>query len=288
MELYVAMSALQTGAQYGLIALGYFLFFRGTTAVNFSMGAYVMVAAMAASWIVSEKAGPVALAASAGLGAAMVLSWITEAGILRPIAARTHAEFGAVLAIIALMFVIEQVTGLAFGRQPLVGAPFVDREIEVGSSAVSSQDILALVVTLATFLAAASWLRHGRYGRMVRAVGDNERAARVLGLPVRRVRTAAVVATGLVCGIAGVLVSAQTPVDFHTHLALSIAGFLAFVIGGAGSAWAPLLGGAILGGIEVLAARFVGGWSRDFVLLALVLLVFTLRPEGLVAIRVRP
>jgi branched-chain amino acid transport system permease protein len=122
---------------------------------------------------------------------------------------------------------------------------------------------------------------------MLRAVGDNAEAARALGLPVRRIRMSAVVATGLVCGAAGVFVAPQAALTYQSHLSCAIMGFLALVLGGTGNAWAPLAGGVLLAMIETVSARALGGAFHDYVLLVLVLVVFSVRPEGLFAIRVR-
>lgn len=287
MEFRVLLAGLETGAFYGLIALGYFLFLRATAAVNFAVGAYVMFAGMTSAYLVVSHGLPQVVGVAAALVAAVVLAWISEDGILQPMLARTRQEFGPVMAIVAFMFVIEQGAGLVYGRAPLRGAELSDALIPVGDGWIEAHDLIALAGSVAIFAAAAAWLKHTGYGRMLRAVGDNAEAAQALGLPVRRIRMAAVVATGLVCGAAGIFVAPQAALTYQSHLPFAIMGFLALVLGGTASAWAPLAGGVLLAMIETVSARTLGGSFRDYVLLALVLVVFSFRPEGLFAIRVR-
>lgn len=287
MELSLVVSGIETGAFYGLVALGYFLFLRATAAVNFAMGAYVMFAGVAYGYLSEDPSTPLVLGLASALGAAVLFAWITEDLILRPMARRARDEFGAVMAIVALMFVIEQLAGLAFGRRPLLGRELLDGALVVGGLVIDYHDLVALVATLGIFAAVAAWLKRGRYGRMLRAVGDNEAAARALGLPVRRVRLVAVIATGLICGLAGILVAPQTALSFQSHLSFAILGFIALVLGGVGTPWAPLVGGMLVAAIEAASARYIGGFARDYVLLALVILVFSFRPEGLFTVRVR-
>jgi branched-chain amino acid transport system permease protein len=218
---------------------------------------------------------------------AIVLMWVAETAILRPILARSNDEFGAVVAIVALMFVIEQLAGVIFGRRPIQGAQLFDAVYVVGDGIVEGRFLWNFVVAVLVVAATAAWLRYGRYGRMLRAAGDNEAAARVLGLPLRRIKFAAVCVTGAVCAVAGVLYVSQMPLNFHSHLAFAIAGFIAFVIGGTGNAWAPLAGGILLGLIEALTLWFLGGGARDYMLLLLVLVVFSVKPEGIFTVRVR-
>ncbi len=287
MEFRVVLAGIETGAFYGLVGLGYFLFLRATTAVNFAMGAYVMFAGMTTAYVVVEQGAPQLLGVLLALASAVLLAWIADDGILRPMLARTREEFGPVMAIVAFMFVIEQAAGLVYGRTPLRGEELISATIVVGDGWIEAHDLVALAGTVVIFAAVAAWLKHGRYGRMLRAVGDNPGAAKALGLPVRRIRLSAVVATGLICGAAGVFVAPQTALTYQSHLSFAILGFLALVLGGTATPWAPLAGGMLLAMIETVSARAIGGAFRDYVLLALVLLVFTFRPEGLFTIRVR-
>src|SRR4051794_342856 len=121
MEFRVLLAGLETGAFYGLIALGYFLFLRATAAVNFAVGAYVMFAGMTSASLVAGHGLPQLAGIAIALLAAVVLAWISEDGILRPMLARTREEFGPVMAIVAFMFVIEQSAGLVYGRAPMRG-----------------------------------------------------------------------------------------------------------------------------------------------------------------------
>ncbi len=287
MELSLLVSCIETGAFYGLVGLGYFLFLRATGVVNFAMGAYVMFAGVAYASFSENPTTSLGLAIICAVSAAVLFAWITEDGILRPMALRVHDEFGAVMAIVALMFVIEQLASLAFGARPLLGRELIEGTAVIGGLAIDFQDLLAVAVTMAIFAVVAIWLKHGRYGRMLRAVGDNEHAARSLGLPVRRVRLVAVLVTGLICGVAGLLAAPQAALSFQSHLSFAILGFIALVLGGVGTPWAPLVGGMLVSAIESASARYIGGFARDYVLLALALTVFSLRPEGLFTIRVR-
>lgn len=287
MNLGILVSGISTGAFYGLIALAYFIFVCATKAVNFAMGAFVMFAAMCSAFLQTSMGFPVPFAMLAAVAAAVALVWVAEAGVLRPIMARTKDEFGAVMAIVALMFVIEQLAGIFFSKRPIIGRPIVDGLIVIGDSFIEYYSIMIVVVTVLVFAGVDLWLRKGRYGRMLRAVGDNEDAARVLGLPIRRIKAAAVAATGLVCAVAGVLFISYAPVNFHSHIGFAVLGFVAFVIGGTGSAWAPLVGGLTLGVIEATSNYLLGGGARDYVLLALVLLIFAFFPAGLFHVRVR-
>lgn len=287
MLLTIVTSGIGMGVLYGLVALGYFLFNQATTAVNFAIGAIVMFSGMTLAFATQDMGAPWIVALFVALALAVLLAWISEAAILRPIMARSNDDFGAVVAIVALMFVIEQLAGVLFGRRAIQGQQLFDAVYFVNDSIIESRFLWNIAVSVIVFFIVATWLKVGRYGRMLRAAGDNEGAARVLGLPIRRIKFAAVFATGSVCAVAGVLYISQAPLNFHSHLTFAVTGFIAFVIGGTGNAWAPLVGGILLGLIEALTIWFLGGGARDYMLLLLVLVVFSIKPEGIFTVRVR-
>lgn len=287
MDLGIFVSGLANGAFYGLIALGYFVFTCATKAVNFAIGAVVVFAALCSAFLQISMGFPAPVAMLTAVTAAVFLIWVSESAVLSTIMSRAKDEFSAVMAIVALMFVIEQLAGILFSKRPLIAKPLVDGLIFVGDSFIEYHSIMILVVAVITFAGVDFWMRKGRYGRMLRAVGDNEDAARILGLPIRRVKGVAVLVTGIVCAVAGTLLVTYAPVNYHSHIGFAVLGFVALVIGGMGSAWAPLAGGLILGVIEATSNYLLGGGARDYVLLALVLFIFAFWPAGLFHVRVR-
>ena len=149
------------------------------------------------------------------------------------------------------------------------------------------QGIMVCLLALLTTVLGAVWLRFGRRGRLLSAIGDNFEAARTLCFPVESVRVLTVVAAGLVAGLAGAMFAAQSPIDFRSGLHLSLVGFIAVVIGGLASIWGSIVGGVLLGVCQSLANWRLGAQWSDYVFLAIVLGVLWIRPQGIFAVRVR-
>jgi branched-chain amino acid transport system permease protein len=133
----------------------------------------------------------------------------------------------------------------------------------------------------------ALWLRLGGTGRLLRAIGDNKQAAAVLGLPVSRARLTAFVLGGLVAAVAGLLYAPKAGVGFETGLTWTLSGFLALVVGGTGTVWAPLVGGLLVGGVEVFVPYYLGSAAPNYVILGIALVFFAFRPEGMFSRRIR-
>lgn len=283
------ISVIASGCFFALIALGLLIVLEGSAVFNFAMGPYAAFSALTSSWLVIEYSVPLAVAVAAGVASAVALSLLTEVLVTRPIERRTAGdELPAIVAIVAALFAIQQFAGWIFGRSPLPGQywtslqPFV-----VGSVVVDPQVVILGCATIVIFGLVATWLRMSRTGRMFRAVGDNQAAARLLGLPVNRIRLAACGVAGAVVGLAGPLVSPQAGVSFQSGLAYTLFGLLALVIGGRGSVWAPLVGGLLLAALQVWSSYWFGAEWLHYTTFIVALAFFAIRPEGIFAQRVR-
>lgn len=289
MPLDLWVSALEVGCFFSLLALSFLLTLEGAAVFNFAIGPYAMAAGLAASWLAGKHGVPTVLALLAGLALAVVLSVATEVVVVKPIERRLGGnDLPALVAVAATLFLIEQSAGTLFGREDLPGLALVHGgPLKIGGLQAGRSQLLLMAVTVAVFAAAAWWLRGTRQGRLLRAVGDNKSAASVLGLPVGRVRITAFVLAGLIAGLAGLLFAPKAGVNFSSGLQWTLWGFLALVIGGTGSVWAPLLGGLLLGFVQIFTPYYLGSASVDYAVLAVAIVFFGFRPNGLLTRKVR-
>jgi branched-chain amino acid transport system permease protein len=103
-----------------------------------------------------------------------------------------------------------------------------------------------------------------------------------MGIPVRLVVTLSFVGSGVLAGIAGVLVAQITgTVDAAFGFNLLIFGFVAAVIGGMGHTWGALIGGIFLGIMEKLVGGYVSTAAEQAIAFALLMIMLAVKPEGL-------
>jgi len=284
-EFSVIWEGLVSGALYGLIGLAYLLILQATRTYNFAVGSFVGFAGVAyATW---GQALPFGVAAGLVLLVSVALATVTDLAVTRPIQGRETGHFGVVLGLTAAFFVIIQVTRQIFSARAVLGGPIVDGAVLVGGTTFTLHSLLTVAVAVALTGAVELWQNYGRRGRLLSAVGDNWDAAVLLCLPVGGIRYLAVGLGGVVCALAGMLLAGASPLSFHSGFGLALTGFLALVVGGAASTWGPLLGGSVIGLTETVGARVIGASIREYLLLLVILIVFRLRPHGLLAKVVR-
>lgn len=288
-DLQLWLSAVEIGAFFGLIALGYQLALIGAGFFNFAIGPYAMTAALSTTWFVIELDFPVLGAAAIGLVIAMVLSGLTELFVVRPVQKRSgKAELPALVAVTAVLFIVQQGAAEVFDRRSLPGQNLVEMgPWQVAGMHVTSTTLLLIAATFVIFIAVSAWMHWTSAGRLLRAVGDNRSAATVLGLPVQRIRLVAFLLSGAIAGVAGILYAPKSGIIFTSGLAWTLVGFIALVIGGTGKTWAPLIGGLILGVIQVFAPYYFGNWGPTTMVLVITLIFFAFRPQGIFVAKVR-
>lgn len=286
-QLWIA--AVEIGAFFALIALAMYLVVIGTDFFNFAMGPYAMAAALAASWLVVQHGAAPWIAIGVGIALALILSVVTEIVVIRPVQRRSgRADLPALVAVTAVLFAVQQLAGTVFGRLPLPGVPLVGIEpVDIAGVTVNGTTITLVVGAAVIFALTTWWLRSSSTGRLLRAVGDNPDAARTLGLPVSRIRLVSFAVAGVIAALAGILFASKSGVQFTSGLSWTLTAFLALVIGGTGRAWAPLIGGLVLGIAQVFAPYYFGASAAQTSILLIALVFFAFRPEGLITRKVR-
>lgn len=288
-QLQLWLSALEMGCFFGLLALAYYLVLVGAGFFNFAIGPYAMVGGLCTSYLVLYEDMNVWAAAAVAITAAAALAVVTELVVVRPVQRRSGGgELPALVAVAAVLFAIQQLAGYLFGYTTLPGQNLLTfAPVTVGETVIQPSSLVLLGFTVVAFAGLALWIRSTRTGRLLRAVGDSTHAARLLGLPVNQIRLVAFVLSGLLAGITGLLFAPKAGVSSLSGLSWALSGFLAMVVGGTGSVWAPLVGGLLLGAVEVFVPYYFGGQSHVYGLLIVALLFFALKPSGLFVRRVR-
>lgn len=288
MPLQVWVSILELASFSSLIALGFFIVLRGADLFMFALGPLAMFAAMFGSFFTIRQGWPLPVALAVGVLISVAVSSLTEVAIVRPIHIRTGGEENpSIIAVVAILFALEQLAGWLFGRTPLPGQQLWRETFTVGGAVVTGQSLLLFLLTLVCFLGVWWWMKASPSGRMLRAVGDNEAAARMIGVPVDRIRLLAFALAGLLAGLAGVIFAAKAGVSFVSGLQWSLAGFLAVIVGGLGSVWAPLAGALIVAGLQTASIYFFGQSVQVYLTFILAFAFFAFRPQGIFQNKVR-
>lgn len=248
--------------------------------VNLAHGVFAMIGGYAAAYLITMVGVPYALALVLAAVVAGSIAYGLEVSIIRRMYHRT--ELDQVLLTIGLVFVGIALAGMLFGNS-LVPVPLPEMlrgATDLGFRVMPTQRIVAAVVGLLSL--AAIWLLFERtmFGIRLRATVDNARAAGELGINTRSVYATAFSMGAALAGLGGVVGAELLPVEPYYPLKYLVLFLAVVAVGGPGSVFGSLIAALLLGTVET-AGKYLAPGFATIALYLVMLLVLSLRPDGL-------
>ena len=280
----ILVSTVVLGSIYGLVAIGMTLIYGILRVLDMSQGSMVMVGGFV-GWAIMTSAGlsPV-LAIVAAFAATFALGVVTQLVSVQPLLGRRGLDFEMITFIttFAVAMVLAnlalQIAGPAQRNVP----PLVEGAVDVYDGvSLTYQSMVMAGVAIAIIAAFALFLRRSRYGIAIRAVAQDLVAARLQGVPIRRVFPLVMGFASSLAGIAGVFLAAQyfaSPGAGEQPLLIAL---IVVVFGGLGSLPGAIIAAYVIGLIQATASTLVGTTWALPILYAVILLVLVVRPQGL-------
>lgn len=281
--LTLLIAGVSVGSIYGLVAIGLNLTFLTTRTLHFGQGSVMMFCAMLTTAIIAAG-WPAWAAAASGIAAIALIMVITEAVAVRP-ALKREGSMGWAVATLGAGIVLQGVAALYFGSQAMAFPDIlfsVTDNITLLGVRISMQYLAVLFLSILLAVGLELLMRRTIWGRAMRAVSmDNELAA-VMGIPVRSIVVASYIGSGILAGIAGIMVAQiGGTVDPAFGFELMTFGFVAAVLGGMGSTMGVLVGGIIIGILQQFVGAYISSSMQHGIAFALLVLVLVVRPEGI-------
>jgi branched-chain amino acid transport system permease protein len=277
-------NALSLGSLYALIAIGYTMVYGILRLINFAHGDVFMLGAYLAFYTVATLVLPwwatflVAVVLTVAFGVAL------ERVAYRPL--RDSPRISVMISAIGASFLIENVAVVVFGGRPKgVTVPDVmNVKLHFGEVSVMSVSLVIPVITFAV-LGVLLWVVHRtRTGMAMRAVSTDLDAARLQAIDVNRIVSFTFGAGSLLAAVGGIMWSYKYPqLNPLMGVMPGLKCFIAAVIGGIGSIHGAVLGGFLLGIIELMTVAFLPTLTgyRDAFAFVLLIGVLLVKPSGL-------
>lgn len=275
----ITVNGIAVGAIYALVALGIVLIYKATEVLNFAHGDLLVLSAFTA-WALITLAGLpfwLALVITAALVAA--LAYGLDAVIIRRIAGQP--QFSGVMLTIALAFMLRGLVSMGFGAESQsYRTPWSGRSTEIMGLAFANLELVIMGVVMSVTLGLYLFFRNTRLGVAMQASSQNQLAAYLNGVRVKRVNSLVWALGGATAAIAGVFLAPITLVDTSLWL-VTLKALAAIVLGGFGSIPGAILGGLLIGLIEQYAGVYLPHGFKDIAAYLVLILVLILRPRGI-------
>jgi branched-chain amino acid transport system permease protein len=317
------INALSAGSLYALMAVGLAMVFGILRLINFAHGDLMMIAAYLAVFSLGANL-PLSVAVLVMVVGTVAVGLLMERVAYRPV--RGAPDVAVLLTSFAVGQVLQNGTLLATrlaGRPTLIAFPSPEALSGVvsgrdfaflGDITISRVNVVSFVAGIVLLGLLTLFVTRTTLGLSMRAAAEDLCAARLVGIKVDRVVAAAFAIGSALAAVAGLLYAAQAgQINPYIGFTPVLKAFIAAVIGGFGSIAGAVLGGYVLGFLEVLVTALAGignilppgsvspeirsllqqvlpgslaSW-RDAIVFVVLILVLLVRPQGILGRRNR-
>lgn len=283
------INGISLGSVYAIIALGYTMVYGIAKMLNFAHGDVIMVGAYVSYCATQYWGFPPLLSVLAAMLVCTALGVLIEGLAYKPL--RQAASLAVLITAIGMSYLLQNLALLIWGAAPksfpsllkLGSLTFFDGQLIISGAAMVT--VLANIVIM---IALTLFTGKTKMGKAMRCVSEDKGAAELMGINVNRTISVTFAIGSALAAVAGVLLCSSYPTLMPTTGSMpGIKAFTAAVFGGIGSMPGAMLGGVLLGVIEILGKAYVSTELGDAFVFAVLIVVLLFKPTGLLGRQVR-
>lgn len=274
------IAGLETGSLYALAALGLVLIFRTSDVINFAQGEMAMFSTFISFTLFDSLGFSYPLAVIGALIFAIIFGFIVERVFMRP--AANASLVSKMIITLGLIMIIGGMASAIFGidsyyfRQAIVA-----NNIKAGGVVIQPNGLFIIAITLIIMAGLFYMINRTKLGIAIRATAQNEKTARLMGIPVFKVYSMSWIIATILGAIAGILIAPTTNVSTTMMAEVHLKSFIAAVLGGFGSFYGPVVGGLLIGILDNLVGMYISLTWKTVIVYGLLIIILIVKPKGL-------
>ena len=277
------INGISLGSVYALIALGYTMVYGIAKMLNFAHGDVIMIGSYVVFFAFGSAGMNPVLAIVLSMVVCTVLGVTIERVAYRPL--REAPSLAVLITAIGVSYFLQNTALLIFGEKPVnftsvVNVPSI--KLFDGQIVISGETSVAIIVSILIVVGLSLFINKTKSGRAMLAVSEDRGAAQLMGVNINRtISLTFAIGSGL-AAIAGALLCSAYPTLQNTTGAMpGIKAFVAAVFGGIGSIPGAMIGGILIGVIEILGRAYISPQLADAIVFAVLILVLIIKPTGI-------
>ena len=278
------ISGISLGSIYAIIALGYTMVYGIAKMLNFAHGDFIMVGGYAIFTCMITLGMNPFVSILIAMAVCLVIGVTTEKVAYKPL-----REAGSPLAVlitaIGVSYLLENLALLIFGSNPKSFTSVVSWSgitLAGGQLHIQGVTIVTILVSLAVLVVLQWFVHKTKEGQAMLAVAQDRGAATLMGINVNHtISLTFAIGSGLAAVAGALLCSAYPSLTPYTGAMPGIKAFVAAVLGGIGSIPGAMIGGIVLGIIEILARTYISSQLSDAIVFGILVVVLLVKPTGI-------
>ena len=278
------INGVSLGSVYAIIALGYTMVYGIAKMLNFAHGDVIMVGGYVVFVLASGMGLPPILAVLISMVVCTVLGITIERVAYKPLR-MAASPLAVLITAIGVSYLLQNVALLLFGANTksftsVVTVPAI--VLADGQLTISGETIVTIAVCIIIMIGLMLFIRLTKAGQAMLAVSEDKGAAQLMGINVNGTIALTFAIGSALAAIAGVLLCSTYPsLTPYTGAMPGIKAFVAAVFGGIGSIPGAMIGGILLGIIEILGKAYISSQMADAIVFAVLIVVLLVKPTGI-------
>lgn len=277
------ISGISLGSVYALIALGYTMVYGIAKMLNFAHGDVIMVGSYVVFVATSSAGLPVPVAILLSIVLCTILGMAIEGIAYRPL--RGAPSLAVLITAIGVSYFLQNAVQLIYGSNTKSFKSVVPLEpisFARGALVISGETIVTIAACIIIMIVLNTFVNKTKTGHAMLAVSEDRQAAQLMGINVNKtISITFAIGSGL-AAVAGMLLCSAYPSLTPTTGAMpGIKAFTAAVFGGIGSIPGAMIGGILLGIIEILSKAYISTQLADAIVFSVLILVLLVKPTGI-------
>ncbi|MBR4754713.1 MAG: branched-chain amino acid ABC transporter permease [Lachnospiraceae bacterium] len=283
------INGISLGSIYAIIALGYTMVYGIARMLNFAHGDVIMIGSYLVFITVSTMGLPSILGIIIAMVVCTVLGMTIEKVAYSPL--RNATSLAVLITAIGVSYLLQNIALLVFGANPKSFqsvVPFEPLVLADGQLVITGVSIVAIISGIVIMICLTLFVNKTKAGCAMKAVSEDRGAAQLMGINVNGTISLTFAIGSALAAIAGVLLcSAYPTLTPYTGSMPGIKAFTAAVFGGIGSIPGAMIGGLLLGVIEILGKAYISSQLADAIVFAVLIVVLLVKPTGILGKAVR-
>ena len=277
------INGISLGSVYAIIALGYTVVYGIAKMLNFAHGDVIMIGAYISFMVTSKLGLPAVVSVLAAMVVCTALGMVIERLAYKPL--RSAPSLAVLITAIGVSYFLQNTALLIWGSAPKYFSSIVDFEsvkLFDGQLIITSEAIVTITACIIIMAALTLFTSRSKMGKAMRAVSEDKGAAQLMGINVNTTISMTFAIGSALAAIAGILLCSAYPTLMPTTGAMpGIKAFTAAVFGGIGSIPGAMIGGLLMGIIEIFASAYLSTQLANAVVFSVLIIVLLVKPTGL-------
>lgn len=278
------INGISLGSVYAIIALGYTMVYGIAKMLNFAHGDVIMVGAFTVFTVVSTLNLPVWLGILLSVIVCTVFGIVIERVAYKPLR-NAASPLAVLITAIGVSYLLQNIALLVFGANAksfTSVVPFSALKLAGGQLIISGETIVTIAACILIMIGLTVFIKKTKAGQAMLAVSEDKGAAQLMGINVNGTIALTFAIGSALAAIAGVLLcSAYPSLTPYTGSMPGIKAFVAAVFGGIGSIPGAMIGGILLGIIEIFGKAYISSQMADAIVFAVLIVVLLVKPTGI-------